>query len=36
MLKENKNIDQSYTDRVVRQLVDETKIDFKNSRVKLR
>jgi len=35
MLKENKNIDQSYTDRVVRQLVDETKIDFKNSRVKL-
>ena len=35
MLKENKNIDQSYTDRVVRQLVDDTKIDFKNSRVKL-
>ena len=35
MLKENKNIDHSYTDRVVRQLVDETEIDFKNSRVKL-
>ena len=35
MLKENKNIDHSYTDRVVKQLVDETEIDFKNSRVKL-
>ena len=35
MLKENINIDWSYTDRVVRQLVDETEIDFKNSRVRL-
>ena len=35
MLKENKNIDWDYTDRVVKQLVDETEIDFKNSRVRL-
>ena len=35
MLKENKNIEWDYTDRVVRQLVDETEIDFKNSRVRL-
>jgi hypothetical protein len=34
-LQENKNIDWDYTDRVVKQLVDETEIDFKNSRVKL-
>ena len=35
MLKENKNIDHSYTDRVVRQLVDETEIDFSARRVRL-
>ena len=35
MLKENKNIDHSYTDRVVRQLVDETEIDFNTGRVRL-
>jgi len=34
-LQENKNIDWDYTDRVVKQLVDETEIDFKNSRVRL-
>ena len=34
-LQENKNIDWDYTDRVVKQLVDETEIDFKNKRVKL-
>jgi len=35
MLKENKNIDHSYTDRVVRQLVDETEIDFNAGKVHL-
>jgi len=35
MLKENKNIDHSYTDRVIRQLVDETEIDFNTGRVRL-
>ena len=34
-LQENKNIDWDYTDRVVKQLVDETEIDFKNRRVRL-
>ena len=33
MLKENRNIDDSYTDRVVRQLVDETEINFNTGRV---
>ncbi len=35
MLKENINIDDSYTDRVVRQLVDETQIDFNAGKVHL-
>ena len=35
MLKENRNIDDSYTHRVIRQLVDETKIDFNTGRVRL-
>ena len=34
-LQENRNINWDYTDRVVKQLVDETEIDFKNSRVNL-
>ena len=35
MLKENRNIDDSYTHRVIRQLVDETEIDFNTGRVRL-
>ena len=35
MLKENRNIDDSYTDRVIKQLAKETQIDFKAGRVNL-
>ena len=35
MLKENRNIDDSYTDRVIKQLAKETQIDFKSGKVNL-